>query len=418
MKKDKDKLIELLMKRKIDPSITYPYIARMTGYTKMSIIRMNKKLSEEEKDIEVIKTHGNKGRKPSNTASQTEIEYIVNFKAQYPEITIAQFKDIYDEDIIDNPDKKDDVDKYHLRKRSASFFRELFVKFGWKSPVRHRIRKTKEQVHHLRNAMPRSGMLIQIDGTPYDWFNDDRKYSLHLAIDDATKDIIAGWFTKNECLFGYLKVVEIMIKEYGVPIAMYSDKHSIFKPRDELEGQTKFQIIMERLGVETIRANSSEAKGRVERYNGTCQRRLPNDIKRFKIKDYDELNIWFNSFYKKYLNKKFANVPLDPISEFVPVEEDFDYLDKLSIQVERIIRNDIFSYEDSLFSPTDQTTGEIKHITNGIKVTVLHDILNKKIYVKRYNQLLPCIYIKDTHKKNEVSNRKDLTSRIGDFIDK
>ena len=74
--------------------------------------------------------------------------------------------------------------------------------------------------------------------------------------------------------------------------------------------------IIERLGVETIRANSSEAKGRIERYNGTCQNRLPNDIKRFGIKDYDELNIWFNSFYKHYLNRKFANIALDPINEF------------------------------------------------------------------------------------------------------
>lgn len=129
--------------------------------------------------------------------------------------------------------------------------------------------------------MPRKGMLVQIDGTPFDWFNNGEMYSLHLAVDDATKEIIAGWFTKNECLYGYLKVIKIMIEECGTPIAMYSDKHSIFNPKDKLEGQTKFQIVMERLGVETIRANSSEAKGRIERYNGTCQNRLPNDIKRF-----------------------------------------------------------------------------------------------------------------------------------------
>ena len=133
-------------------------------------------------------------------------------------------------------------------------------------------------------------MLIQIDGTPYDWLNTSEKWSLHLAIDDAAKEIIAGWFTKNECLYGYLKIIKIILEEYGVPIAMYSDKHAIFKSVDELDGETKFQAIMKRLGIETILANSSEAKGRVERYNGTCQNRLPNDIIRFKIKNYNQLN--------------------------------------------------------------------------------------------------------------------------------
>lgn len=136
MKKDKDKLIDLLVKRKEDPHITYAYIERMSGYTKMSIIRMNKLL--ETKDIEEIKTHGNAGRKPSITASETEIEYIKRFKLQYPKITIAQFKDIYDEDIIDNPKMKEDVVNYGLKKRSLSFFRELYVRFNWKSPVKHR----------------------------------------------------------------------------------------------------------------------------------------------------------------------------------------------------------------------------------------------------------------------------------------
>ena len=63
---------------------------------------------------------------------------------------------------------------------------------------------------------------------------------------------------------------------------------------------------MRSIGIEQIYALSPEAKGRIERANGTIQRRLPVDIKRFGIKDYDELNIWFNDFYIPYINKKFA----------------------------------------------------------------------------------------------------------------
>lgn len=53
---------------------------------------------------------------------------------------------------------------------------------------------------------------------------------------------------------------------------------------------------MDKLCIEMIFANTSQTKGLIERYNGTVQRRLHNDIIRFKIKDYDQLNIWFNTF--------------------------------------------------------------------------------------------------------------------------
>ena len=396
---------------------SYTSLSRKSGYSVSQLKRYSKLI--EEKDIESIKIHGNTGRKPAITVPDQEISYIVNFKSKYPKITIAQFKDIYDEDIVLNPDKKDDVDKYGLKVRSLSFFRNLYIKYNWKSPIKRRKTTSDKPIHHLREAMPRRGMLIQIDGTPYDWLNTGEKWSLHLAIDDATKEIIAGWFTKNECLYGYLKVIKIMIEECGTPIAMYSDKHSIFKSKDELDGETKFQAIMNRLGIETILANSSEAKGRVERYNGTCQNRLPNDIIRFGIKDYDELNAWFNSFYKHYLNKKFALLPLDPVDEFVPVQEDFNYIEMLSIIEERTIQNgDYFSYEQCLFSPVNEETGEILHITTGVKVKVFHDIINMKIYIKRYNKLIPCIFIKETRSKDIVNNKKELRSRISDFIDK
>jgi len=414
----KEKTLSLL-KDKLDGKNYYSFadLEKMTGYTSRHLKRLSKELNK--KDIDTMLIHGNSSRTPSIAASDQEKDYIIKFKSQYPKITIAHFKDIYDEDIIDNPDKKDDVIKYNLKKRSKSFFRQMYIDNGWKSPIKRKSYTSDYPIHHLRDAMPKRGMLIQIDGTPHDWFDNGEKHCLHLAIDDASKEIIAGWFTKNECIYGYLKVIEIMIREYGLPLAMYSDKHSIFKSTDEINGETRFQAIMKHLGIETILANSSQAKGRVERYNSTIQNRLVVDIKRYKIKDYDELNVWFNSTYKHYLNKKFANVPLDPNDEFVKVDEDFDYIDNLSIKVERRIQNgDLFSYENCYFSPLNEETGEILHITTGVKVNVLHDIINKKLYIKRYDKLIPCTFIKETRLKDIVNNKKELTSRVSDYIEK
>ena len=94
-------------------------------------------------------------------------------------------------------------------------------------------------------------------------------------------------------------------------MSLYSDKHTIF--RSSKEGNlTQFGQMMADLGIEMIFANSPQAKGRIERYNGTVQRRLPNDIIRFGIHDYDTLNRWFTAFYLPYIRSKFAFLPKGP----------------------------------------------------------------------------------------------------------
>ena len=300
---DKKEIVDLLSKKiNGDLNMSYDQLSILTGYSRRQLIRISKSLKE--KGIDSTLIHGNKGLAANNRASNTEVDYIVNFKKLYPNITISQFRDIYLEDVIFNPSKELDVLKYQLKPRSISFFQRLYKQFKWSSPVKHRSHKRASPLHLLRKRSPRAGMLIQVDGTPFDWFGNGQLYTLHMAVDDATNDILAGWFTKNECMFGYCKIMELIIRKKGIPIAIYSDKHAIFKSSEV--NTTSFGLMMEKLGIEMIFANTSQAKGLIERYNGTAQRRLPNDIIRFKIKDYDQLNLWFNDFYIKYLNHFFV----------------------------------------------------------------------------------------------------------------
>ena len=196
-------------------------------------------------------------------------------------------------------------------------------------------------------------MLVQIDGTPFDWFGNGQRFTLHMAVDDATNDILAGWFTKNECMYGYCKMMELLIKKKGIPLAIYSDKHTIFKsPEGNI---TSFGVMMDKLCIEMIFANTSQTKGLIERYNGTVQRRLPNDIIRFKIKDYDQLNIWFNDFYIKYLNEKFAHLPIDPVYEFVELTENYDLNLVFTVSnTRKIVEGNMFSYNGYYYVPYDK----------------------------------------------------------------
>lgn len=222
MKKDKQKALELL-KKKINGEIiiSYQQIAEKTGYERKQINRFLNQI--EKKDIDELLIHGLTGKNSNNSVPDQEIEYIKEFKNQYPNISISQFRDIYHEDVIWNNEKEEDVKKYNLKVRSKSFFQNLYKNEGWKSPIKHKHFKYKKDAHSLREPIPRTGILIMTDGTPYDWFGTGELYSLHSTLDDATGKLCSGWFTKNECQFGYLKAFEMLFEKYGIPQAIYDD---------------------------------------------------------------------------------------------------------------------------------------------------------------------------------------------------
>ena len=260
---------------------SYSQIASLTGYTKKQIYRFNILINE--KDIDSILVHGLSSKPSNNSPSDKEIEFIKNFKNQYPVISISQFMDIYHEDIIFNPKKQDLVKDNNLKLRSYSFFESLYKKEKWISPIKHKEFSKNYINHPLREPSSKRGILIMIDGTPHDWFGNGKKFSLHLAIDDATGEILCGWFMSTECLEGYVMLLYLLVKEHGIPENIYSDRHTILIALKEGE-ITQFGHMCEDLGINQIAALSPEAKGKVERMNKTLQNRLLNDIQRFNIK--------------------------------------------------------------------------------------------------------------------------------------
>ena len=127
--KNKQKALELL-KQKINGEIkiTYSKISEQTGYGKRQLIRLSQEI--EKKDIDELLIHGLTGKNSNNSVPDQEIEYIKEFKNQYPIISISQFRDIYHEDVIWNKEKEDDVKKYNLKVRSKSFFQNLYKNEG------------------------------------------------------------------------------------------------------------------------------------------------------------------------------------------------------------------------------------------------------------------------------------------------
>ena len=371
-----------LVQDKMNGSNNYSYsqISSLTGFSKRHLIRLSQLISK--KDIDSVLVHGLINKPSNNSPSSKEIEFIRNFKNQYPLISISQFQDIYHEDIIWNSKMSKIVKDNNLKVRSYSFFENLYRKEGWKSPVKHKFFNKDYETHPLREPSPRRGILIMIDGTPHDWFQNGKKFSLHLAIDDATGECLCGWFMPTECLEGYVHMLEILVTKYGIPENIYCDKHTILI--SPIDGNlTQFGMMCEDLGINIIAANTPQAKGKIEKWNNTIQNRLVNDIKRFNIKSIDELNIFFNDYYCNYLNQKYAYEPKEEETSFVPLD-DIDLSNILCIRDKRIILSgNMISWNNNYYQILDKDCS-IKQIYKGTEIQVFENVLTKIIRVKYY----------------------------------
>ena len=117
-----------MLKQRINGEIknTYQEIADKSDYSLPQTKRLAKEI--EKKNIDDLLIHGLTGRNSNNSAPDQEIEYIQNFKNQYPFISITKFMDIYHEYVIWKKEKQNDVKKYNLKIRSKSFFQQLYKK--------------------------------------------------------------------------------------------------------------------------------------------------------------------------------------------------------------------------------------------------------------------------------------------------
>lgn len=263
-------------------------------------------------------------------------------------------------------EKLSEVHGIHL---SVETVRQQMIATGYWKPKRGQSIRT----HPLRDRRPRRGELIQIDGSPHDWFEGRAPICCLLVfIDDATSALTDLQFVDVETTLGYMAALERHIGRYGVPAALYSDRHSIFRvnPLKSLptDAQTQFARALEQLGIEGIQANSPQAKGRVERANQTLQDRLVKEMRLQGINDQASANLWLPGFMADF-NRRFAVEPAVSVDAHAPYQGDMDSLQGiLSVQQER-------SLSKNLSCQFEKETLQVTSIEQGLamrgaKVTV------------------------------------------------
>ena len=199
------------------------------------------------------------------------------------------------------------VELHHL-KLSVESVRQIMISSGIWKPKRARAAR----IHHLRERRSCLGELVQIDGSPHDWFEGRApRCTLLVFIDDATGRLMLLRFVAAETTFTYFEAVGHYLKLHGKPLAFYSDKFSVFRAvrRDAFseESITQFGRAMSELDIKIICANTPQAKGRVERANQTLQDRLIKEMRLRGISSIEEANQYVGEFIEKF-NEKFAVV--------------------------------------------------------------------------------------------------------------
>jgi len=201
------------------------------------------------------------------------------------------------------------------------------------------------KIHQPRNRRSCLGELIQIDGSDHRWFEGRAPAcTLLVFVDDATSRLMTLHFTATESTFSYFEATRHYLDTYGKPVAIYSDKASVFHCNNPAsspgKGVTQYGRAMFELNIDTWCANSSQAKGRVERANLTLQDRLVKELRLRHIDTKEVANAYAPHFIADF-NGRFGKVPKSAFNAHRPLRDDEDLDLILTSRVPRRVSNSL-----------------------------------------------------------------------------
>lgn len=199
-----------------------------------------------------------------------------------------------------------------------------------------------------RSRRPRRscfGELVQMDASIHDWLEGrGEEVVLITMIDDATSRVMARFYPGGT-VESHMDLLERWLRKYGRPLAIYTDRHSIFEPHEkgqpltDPDAETQFGRALRELDVELIRAHSPQAKGRVERSFGTAQDRWVKELRLAKVRTCESANRVLERLVPDH-NRRFAKTALKPMDAHRRLGAAHRLESILSIQAERVVSND------------------------------------------------------------------------------
>ena len=275
--------------------------------------------------------HGNRSKKPVNTLDKSISENIILlYSNKYQGFNFSHFKEYLDEEenikvsykFIYNTLTNEGI----LSPKAQKKTKRKFVKQKLLQEKKINLAMSEEQINtivnheialedsHPRLEKPKYfGEIIEQDGSIHLWFG-EKKSCLHLAIDKATSTIVGAWFDYQETLNGYYHVLYQILTNYGIPYSFLTDNRTVFnymflnpdKRTSDKDVLTQYGYACKQLGIDLKTTSVSQAKGLIERTNGTFQGRLVNELKLNGINTIEEANKYLTEVFVPKFNSKFA----------------------------------------------------------------------------------------------------------------
>lgn len=320
--------------------------------------------------------HGNRSKKPAKTLDKSFSDNIILlYQNKYQGFNFKHFYDYLIEEENINV--------------SYTFVYTTLMKKGIRSPkarksTKRRLAKEKLQkekklqnkteeeieiiVNHevaLEDSHPRGekpkyfGEIIEMDGSSHLWFG-EKKACLHLATDKATNHIVGAYFDWQETLNGYYNVFNQILLKFGIPNLFKTDNRTVFnynrlneeKRTSEKDVLTQFGYACKQLGVDIDTTSVSQAKGLIERDNGTFQDRLINELRLNNISTIESANEYLIKVFLPKFNAKFAldYKKFESVFETSPTPERINYT--LAVLTPRKIDNgNSIKYKNKYYQP-------------------------------------------------------------------
>lgn len=277
--------------------------------------------------------HGNSGRAPAHRTADSLREKIV-------ELARGKYAGFNDQHFTE---KLCELEGLRVSRQTV---RRILRLAGIGSPRKRRPAKHRAR----RDRRSQAGQMILWDGSRHDWLEGrGPRLCLMGAIDDATGEVLPGaHFVEQECAVGYLRVLQEIVIEKGIPLSAYMDRHGTLKRNDrnwsheeQLSGRqepTQVKRALDDLGIQAIYALSPQAKGRVERLWGTLQDRLVSELRLAKTRGIAGANEVLSKYRLEH-NARFAIAPYDSCPAWQPLPAGIDAEEVCCFQYIRVVQN-------------------------------------------------------------------------------
>lgn len=305
--------------------------AKLLGISTRQMKRLRRKMRE--RGVAGL-VHGHRGRRPWNKTVSEEMERVIN-------LARGKYQGLNDTHLTEKLKEKEGMDLSRptvrgiLRQAGIAAVRQRGVKRHYK----RRERKAQE------------GALLLWDGSPHRWLGEQvGEWTLIAVMDDATGALLCGVFAEQEDAQSYLLCLRQILLEKGIALAIYMDRHGIFRRNDDhwsveeqLAGEqipTQVGQALRALGIESIFALSPQAKGRIERLFQTLQDRLVQEFRLAGIRTQQQATVFLNGPFKADFNARFARPAKDSQAAWRAVPPGLDVDRICSFRYDAVVGND------------------------------------------------------------------------------